>query len=154
MVYNTQAITIATEGNLATSIPHIITAESPISATIDGNGPYYDYEMEIVKRNTRTLVIVVTDDTGVVQDITGFTMKLTVKKNSQDEDSEAVIGPVSATITDPVGGEGNIALTAIHTNIPEGEYIYDIKIQNADESSRHTVVGPSKFTVIDNVTQG
>jgi len=113
-----------------------------------------DYEIEIVRKNTRSLVITVTDSTGDIIDLTGFSMKMAVKKSPQDADANALIGPITGTIAAPTTGVGTIQLTSTHTDVPGGVYYYDIKIQNADESSRHTVVGPSKFTVIDNVTQG
>ena len=60
-----------------------------------------DFELEIVRKNTRTLTVTVTDSDGVVVNLTGYTMKLTVKRFAEDTDANAVIGPITATIAAP-----------------------------------------------------
>ena len=149
MAYDTKSVTIASEGIL--SAPSSGTYVLPVTATSDMSK---DYEIEIVRRNTFALSLTVSDSEGTVVDLSGYSMKMTVKRNSEDTDANAIIGPVTATISSPTTGVGAIALTSAQTNIPSGEYFYDVKIENAGVTDRHTVLGPSKFTVIEDVTKG
>ena len=110
--------------------------------------------MIINRENTRTITVTVTDGDGTVVDLTGYTMKMTVKRQAEDTDANAAIGPVTATIASPATGIGVITLTKTHTDIPARDYTYDVKIENAAGTARHTVVGPSKFTITEDVTKG
>lgn len=111
-----------------------------------------DYEIEVVRQNTRSLTINVLDSDGTIVDLSGFAMLMTVKKQAEDTDANAIIGPITATITSPTTGIGIIDLTSVHTDVVAREYIYDIQID--DGTNRFTIVGPSKFTIIENVTKG
>jgi len=113
-----------------------------------------DYEIELVRGNSPTINVTVTDDEGTVVNLTGYTMKMSVKYQAEDTDANALIGPLTATIANPASGIGVFSLTPTNTDIGAGDYVYDIKIENAGGTQFHTVVGPSKFTILENVTKG
>ncbi len=113
-----------------------------------------DIPLEVVRKNTRTLTVTVTDNTGAIVDLTNYTMLCSVKRNAQDTDANAIIGPITGTIAAPATGIGIISLTADQTDVPAEDYIYDIQIATAANTDRQTIAGPSKFTIIENVNKG
>ena len=108
-------------------------------------------ELEIYRGDTLTITVTVTDDEGDAFDLTSYTMKLTVKNNSQDTDANALIGPITATISAPTTGVGSIAISAVQSAVDIGEYVYDIQINNSTTDVK-TIV-KSTFTVLDDVTK-
>lgn len=89
--------------------------------------------IELIRRDARSLNIhlFTTDDDDVSTDIdiTGKTIYFTVKRNLNDSDDEAVIGPKSVSVhTTPLEGRTVISLTSDDTDIDEGAYYYDFSI--------------------------
>ena len=113
-----------------------------------------DYDITIVRRNTPTINVTVRDGDGDLVDLTGYTMKMCIKKEAEDTDANAIAGPITATISDPTSGVGSFSLTTTHTNVSAEEYTYDVKIENASTGKVYTVVGPSVFKIVENVTKG
>lgn len=105
----------------------------------------------VVRGTTPQYEIAVVDkSTQAAFDLTGFTMYFTVKKGQYDADADAIIGPVTATISSPTTGVGTVGLSVSDTTVPEGLYWYDVRITDADE--QYVVVGPSKsFEVVQNI---
>ena len=93
-------------------------------------------------------------ENGIAIDIitAGYTVYFTVKKKKSDTDANAIIGPKTAIIASPTTGVGVITLTATDTDKPAGEYTYDVKIEDTAGDNVFTVIGPSKYTIIENVT--
>ena len=108
-------------------------------------------ELSIYRGDTFSATVTVTDDEGAIFDLTSYTMKLTVKRNSQDTDAQALIGPITATISTPATGVGIIAISAAQSAVDIGEYVYDIQINNSTTDVK-TIV-KSSFTVLDDVTK-
>jgi hypothetical protein len=87
-------------------------------------------KLTIQKGNPYNGTITVTDSAGVAYDLTGKTIFFTVKKqdNEDTDDTNAVITKDITVHTDPTHGITVLALTAIQTNIVEGDYKYDLRI--------------------------
>lgn len=74
---------------------------------------------------------------------------MTVKQN--DSDSSHKI-QVTGSASQPTTGVATITMSANHTNIPPGEYVYDIQISK-DVNNVYTVVKET-FTVNPDITTG
>lgn len=110
-------------------------------------------EIKISRGDTDSYqVLVANRNTGDVFDLTGYTMRLTVKVNPNQSDDDAVMGPLTATIDTPASGIGVFTFTESGTDIVEGKYYYDVQISNG--TNVHTVVPTSKsFTVLPDTTK-
>ena len=124
-----------------------------VSITCD-NENIKDYPLKFVRKTTPSITVTVTDNTGTVINLTDYSMKMTVKRNAEDSDASAIIGTLTATISAPATGIGVFSLSTANTDITAGEYFYDIKVENSGGTIRYVVVGPSKFTIIENITKG
>lgn len=81
--------------------------------------------IEIKRNNDRNYLTTVKKD-NVAVDITGWSIRMTVKKNQNDSDDDAIIDSL-ATITDADEGEATIAILASDTADKEvGPYYYDV----------------------------
>lgn len=103
--------------------------------------------LNIYKNNTPTIPVSVTS-AGVAFDLTGYTMKIIIKKTQTDSTPVAM---KQATITTPATGEGSIVLTKEQTNIPVGEYWYEIRIFNVTTGDDQTVV-MGKLNILQNLS--
>ncbi|WP_434311451.1 hypothetical protein [Hominifimenecus sp. rT4P-3] len=99
------------------------------------------------------LIRVIQGDTGAIEIHldnyelkTGDQVFFTVKKNLSDPDSV-----LQKIITTFENGDGKILLSSTDTNLPCGEYVYDLQCNLAD-GRVDTVVGPSYFRVEGGVT--
>jgi len=117
-----------------------------------GNNINSKKEIEIIRGDTPAFTINVTDNGGDAFDLTSYSMRMTVKRNKADTDTNAIIGPKIATIASPTTGIGVITLSSTDTDVDPGEYLYDIQINNGS-SNVYTIIGPKKFTVIDDITK-
>ena len=107
----------------------------------------------------RTLVF--TDENDAPIDLTGYTIKFTVRKTStlksltsvstDTEENGAVIIFSSDTHLDAVGGITTITISGEETNIAVGEYSYDIFI--TDGVDLFLTLGVDKFVVDPDVTR-
>lgn len=96
--------------------------------------------IEVYQNNTKNIACVVIG----IADVSGYTPYLTVKKN--DDDASALLSK-TGIVTD-VGGSFAFSLTSTDTSINEGDYIYDIVIENTPIV--YTVVR-DKFKVLEGV---
>lgn len=64
--------------------------------------------------------------TGIVVDITGYTLYFTVKTNKGDTDEDAIISKDIISFTDPTNGVANISIDRADTVGLSGIYYYDI----------------------------
>lgn len=79
---------------------------------------------------------------------------LTVKKNLDSTDTV-----IKKTITEflqcPKNEEQKVALfkfSSLDTSIPAGNYLYDIQIDYVEKGIRYTAMWPTKFVVVEDVT--
>lgn len=97
-------------------------------------------KIEIYPQNTKSIGCVVIG----VNDVSGFTPYLSVKKKTTDTDSILV---KTGIVTD-ASGTLLFNLSAIDTSIPYGDYVYDVTIEKLP--TIYTVV-KDKFVVVDSV---
>jgi hypothetical protein len=107
-------------------------------------------ELSVIKNTTNTWTITFTNNGGV-QDITGWTVFFTVKKNYSNTDTQAVISKTISIHTNPTQGITQLVLTPTDTNISAGTYLYDIGF--IDNSNNRSFSSPDNFTILNNVTQ-
>lgn len=86
------------------------------------------------KGTTKTLPVTITKTiAGVTSpyDLTGYTATLTIKKNKDDTDGEAVITKSVTSHTDAINGVTQFEVDAIDTvNMVFDDYVFDIEITN------------------------
>lgn len=109
-----------------------------------------EQDIEIYRQETQVMSGTVTDSTGTAYNITGYTIKFTVKKSPEDSDAEAIIGPIAGVIVSGAAGTYTISLTDTNTTVPFGEYYYDVWVYLPDKSIKK----PSNYgkcTIIGNI---
>lgn len=84
-------------------------------------------DIEIVRGDTEPIEVLVKDGGGSVVDLTDYTARLTVKRDPEDPDTDALL-QTTGTISAPMTGICNFNLTSAQTTIPAGKYYYDIQI--------------------------
>ena len=72
-------------------------------------------------------------------DITGWTIRFTVKEKLSDNDEDAKIKKIITSHTDPTNGESEISLTIINTNQTIDSYLFDIQV-TTDGGEVYTIV--------------
>lgn len=94
--------------------------------------------LELIRRDGRTINCDFwyydADDVRQPLDITGMTLRFTVKRRPTDADSAAVIGPKLGTITSGPLGTASIQLTGGEdgdTDVAAGSYYYDFQLSTA-----------------------
>ena len=75
--------------------------------------------------------LTITTSGGAAQDITGWHIAMTIKRQATDLDAAALLSVLVTSHTNPTGGLSTINLTADQTNIAAGSYAYDIRAKNA-----------------------
>lgn len=83
--------------------------------------------VEIIRRDHSRLEVTLTDIDDNPIDLTDGTLFFTVKKRESDPDSQAVIKKQFTEFDDPTNGITEIILTPDETNIPPGNYYYDVQ---------------------------
>ena len=109
-------------------------------------------EITIVRGDTPTIKITVTDSDGAVFDLTNYTARLTVKEDALSKDADAAIGPVTGTISTPTNGIITFPLSVTNTDQSPGIYSYDVQINNGTTDVQ-TVVGPAEFSIKQGITR-
>lgn len=106
-------------------------------------------EITMYRGDTDIITVTVVDGEGTAFDLTGYTMRFTVKNKSSDTDSLAKIGPTTATIASPLTGIGLIAISETDSDLKDKSYIYDVQITDA---THNKTVAKDNFIIIDDVT--
>ena len=107
-------------------------------------------DLNLVRKTTKTLKVTFSNkSTGLPIDITGYTLYFTVKKTPSQPDSLANIFKTVTTHTNPTAGETQILLTPEDTDIPQGNYIYDL-CYITNSNNRYSTV-PKNFIVMGKV---
>lgn len=91
---------------------------------------------------------------GVGVDITGYTFYFTVKrfKDNVLDDLTALIKKDITIFTEPLNGKFLLELSPTDTDIPQGEYFYDLQYKNASGDIK-TIVENPLFIVDGDVTR-
>ena len=106
--------------------------------------------ISITKGDTYNFTVTVKDSNGVIFDLTGYNMVLTVKDDISVADSAAVITSM-ATIASPTSGIGAFTLTPSDTDVTVGSYSYDIQISDG-ANNVYTIIKKDIFNITDQVT--
>ncbi len=86
---------------------------------------------------TYSVTVLVTDNTGTVRNLTGFTGRAQLKRSYYTNTNTAF----TVSIPDPTTGEIELSLTAPQTsNLKAGRYVYDLEITNANETIVERIV--------------
>lgn len=87
--------------------------------------------LTIVKDDTKHYLCTFTDDAGSAVDISTWTVTMTVKKDLDDIDADAVIQKtkVPGEHDDPTNGKTIIKLTSADTHLTECNYYYDMEFK-------------------------
>jgi hypothetical protein len=109
--------------------------------------------LNVNRKNSKTYTLTIKEN-SVVKDIDGYTVKFTVKKNTNDLDDDDIGAIISKTIqaTSHVGLV-SIALTSSDTDITPCAYMYDIKLSNSTGSWVKSI-DVDKFVVKGVITNG
>ena len=107
-------------------------------------------DISVIKQTTNTYNLSFTRN-GVAENITGWTVFFTVKKNNNQTDADSSISKTITVHTNASGGETQIVLSPTETDIEQGNYVYDITY--IDSSGNRKTIDPEKFIVIGNVTR-
>lgn len=153
MVFTTNSLSIASRGFLASANSTVSSGNLfELTGEVGSiNRDPINNDITIVRKTTiNPRVSVFRKDTMAVYDLTGFTMTMCVKRNPVDTDANALIATQTATIANPSIGVGVFTFSTSLTNIPGGEYWYDVRI--SDGTNQYVVVGPSRFIVKEHVT--
>lgn len=97
-----------------------------------------DQKLYFYKENDETITL-----TFAGENLTGATVYFTAKTayDNSITDSTAVILKDVTSHSDPTNGRTVITLTSTDTNIPAGEYVYDIKLKKASNVQMTVKVG-------------
>jgi len=82
---------------------------------------------------------------GVPKNITGWTVFLTVKKNIDDLDANAVISKTVTSHTDPTNGKTEISIADTETDPLCGIYYYDIQYKDLAGIIKTVMLGTLNF---------
>lgn len=106
--------------------------------------------MEIIRGDDSDFELTFTDVDGNPIDLTGGTVFLTVKRSLSDPDEDALLQKEFIDFDDPTGGITVIHLENSETDLPRGDYYFDIQLKDASSKIESTYVG--KFIVKRDVT--
>jgi hypothetical protein len=85
-------------------------------------------QIAVIKGDTMPLTFTVTDSTGTAVNLTGSTVRFTVKKKVDDPDNKAIIAKSWSSHTNAVGGITDVTLTKDDTFRQPGSYLWDFQI--------------------------
>lgn len=119
-------------------------------------------EINMIRGDTLTLRLTVTDDDGELFDLTGSTLHFRVKDKVTDADPADIIKSSASAAeieiltpqTDITNkGRADIKLTPADTeSLAPGNYVYDVWIV-LPSTAEHVVIKPSKFRIEQAVTE-
>lgn len=90
------------------------------------------YNFSIIRGDDKFYILTFTDEsTGNPRDITGWTVKFTVKKDLDDTDANAVIAKEVTSHFDALNGKTKVQLTHDDTDLEIRNYYYDIQVKTA-----------------------
>lgn len=108
-------------------------------------------KLKIIRGDTITIPLTITDSNGSAVDLTGATIFFTIKENLNDADSDALLQKNVTSHVSDSGGLSQIDLATTDTNLSEGTYYYDIQIKFS--SGAITSTQPQTLKVYQDVTR-
>lgn len=110
-----------------------------------------EFEWQIARGDSDCLEIDITDDdTDLPIDITGAVIYFTVKKSSNESDSEAIIYKEITEHIDAINGKSELMLLSSDTNMESGRYLYDLIIVFQAGERKH-LIPPSPFIITTSI---
>jgi len=111
-----------------------------------------DNDIEVYYNNDKTLNLVFKDSAGDPIDITGWTIRFTVKEefDLEGNDTKALIKKDITIHSDPTNGETSIPITNVDNTVEPQLYKYDIKFDNG--SGSETTFVEANYKVLSGVT--
>jgi len=106
--------------------------------------------MTMIKRDTYKFSVTVKDSSGVVFNLTGYSMFFTAKSNPLLDDVDAEISS-QAVITDPTSGKGEFTLTPDDTDVAISNEGYDYDVQISDGADNVYTVLKGKLSIVQDV---
>lgn len=102
------------------------------------------YNLEVIQTDFKTITLHFKDANDAPINIAGYVLFFTAKNKVTDTDTQAVLKQtvICPSDSNSTAGIGMIAFSNIDTNIPLGNYFYDIKFQvnaGASIADRKTV---------------
>jgi len=82
-------------------------------------------DLEFFRKSSKTYELIF-EKNGISEDITGWSIYLTVKENMEDTDTNAKISKTVTVHSEPTNGKTLISLTSSDTDILAGMYWYSI----------------------------
>ena len=80
----------------------------------------------------------------IITSLANYDMRMGIKKNENDT---AALMQATATITTPSSGVGSFELTPDQTNLPSGNYFYDVRIKNRVTGEKYTIVDSERCVI-------
>ena len=109
--------------------------------------------LKFYRKNTCTILLNVCDYQSNAGDTIYFTVKTAPDSDQDDSDALIKANWVYGTDVEPEeDGTLQLILTATQTNIPFGDYFYDLKIVTAEDPSSESTLVTGDFTVMDVAT--
>ena len=109
--------------------------------------------LKFYRKNTCTILLNVCDYQFNAGDTIYFTVKTAPDSDQDDSDALIKANWVYGTDVEPEeDGTLQLILTAEQTNIPFGDYFYDLKIVTAEDPSSESTLVTGDFTVMDVAT--
>ena len=96
---------------------------------------------EIIRRDDTDLELTFTDVDGNAIDLTGCTVFFTAKRRVKDVDDDAVISTELDEFEEPETGICVLPFTNEETDIPAGNYYYDVQLLDSEGKIASSVKG-------------
>jgi len=107
-------------------------------------------DLSMFRGDDKTWNLTFTDSNGTAINLTSATIFLTVKKNTSDADTSAVISKTVTAHTNPTGGISALTVTHTDSAIAIGNYYYDIQL--VDSAGSVTTITNGSFTIKRDIT--
>ena len=88
-------------------------------------------DLFVFRGDSKSYNLTFKDSDGVAIDITGYTIKFTVKENKDDTQANAIIKKVVTTHSDPTNGITAVTLSTSDTDLTVKDYYYDFEMEDA-----------------------
>lgn len=106
-----------------------------------------------IKRNNDSALSLTVKKDGTAENITGWTIKFSVKENRNDIDADAIIFKTVTSHTNPTSGLSAIPIDADDTKDKEiGDYYYDILF--IDDLGKRQSTATGTFRIVQEITDG
>ncbi len=107
-------------------------------------------DISIYRGDSKTYNINFKDSDGVAIDITGYTIRFTVKENKTDAQGDAIIAKEITSHSDPTNGVTSVSLSTSDTDLTVKDYVYDFEME--DTSGNITTFLEGIFRIKQDIT--